>query len=166
MRKRIKYYIGAFLVIGLAQVIIPKPSHDSEPLNYPRIRFGKFYMCKAHDFPTGSCTANLHTAVGDSSLPNVNKKFLFVVYVTTDSLGRSLLDRGAVTEASLKNAVRSAGNFFRKIGIECEAEDSIHVLENTRFDLMSSTAELEENAKLNAKQNRINLFIIDGFDQE
>ena len=107
-----------------------------------------------------------YRSLGDSSLPNVDKKFLFVIHITTDSLGRTLFDRGAVTEAGLKNAVRSAGGFYSKIGIEFEAEDSIYVIENSSFDRMGSTAELDENAKLNAKDNRINLFIIDAFDRD
>lgn len=137
---------------------------------YPSIPDGKFYMCNAekfHDsFDSKACMHSLHAHMGDSSLPNIDKKFLFVVHITTDSVGQTLFDRGAITEAGIKNAVRTAGNFYSKIGIEFEAEDSIYVLDNPRFDLMGSTGELEENAKLNAKPNRINLFIIDGFDKE
>ena len=142
---------------------------ERDRVEYPSIADGKFYMCSADKFlslRTRSCPPALVEAEGDSSLPNVDKKFLFVVHITTDSLGRTLFDRGVVNETGLKNAVRGAGNFFSRIGIEFEADDSIYVLANPRFDLMGSTAELEENAKLNAKPNRINLFIIDGFDKD
>lgn len=163
--KNIYLILFGLLIVSISMITIENHSNREEVV-YPRIRHGQFYMCNANKFFDKSCIADLHVAEGDSSLPNVDKKFLFVVFVTTDSLGNTLIDRGVVTENGLKNAVRSAGNFFSRIGIEFEAEDSIYVLENPRFDLMGSTAELEENAKLNAKQNRINLFVIDGFDKE
>ncbi|MEM9894724.1 MAG: hypothetical protein AAF789_00015 [Bacteroidota bacterium] len=141
-----------------------------DSMMYPRIPDGKFYMCKAEKFFHASnnhvCFPGLHSFPGDSSLPNVDKKFLFSIFITTDSLGRTLIDRGIVTETGLKNSVKAAGGFFARIGIQFEAEDSIYILENPRYDLMGSTAELEENAKLNAKENRINMFVIDGFDKD
>jgi len=134
---------------------------------YPKLPKGRFYLCTRQHFSLEghSCSGMMEMA-GDSSLPNVDKKFLFVIHITTDSLGRTLFDRGAVSEAGVKNAVRAAGGFFSRIGVEFEAEDSIYVLDNPRFDRMGSTAELEENAKLNARQNRINLFLIDAFDKD
>lgn len=143
---------------------------STETVNYPTIPEGKFYMCSSDKFFSNidakSCLNVLYRPLGDSSLPNVDKKFLFVVHITTDSLGRTIFDRGSVTEAGIKNAIRAAGGFYSRIGIEFEAEDSIYVIANPRFDMMGSTAELEENAKLNAKQNRINLFIIDAFNED
>lgn len=156
-----------FVSLILSAVFIVNQER-AEATIYPSIEEGKFYMCNHKHFSlnTNSCLPPLFEYAGDSSLPNVDKKFLFVVYVSKDSLGRSLIDRGAVTEVGLRNAVRAAGGFFSRIGVEFEAEGVIRVLENPRFDRMGSTAELEENAKLNAKQNRINLFVIDQFDKD
>ncbi|WP_462248840.1 zinc metalloprotease [Ekhidna sp.] len=165
-----KLFAISFLFLIVTFIFENNPKQEREVLRYPRIPAGKFYMCPAGKHfalaDAKMCMTSLHNVLGDSSLPNVDKKFLFVVHITTDSLGQTIFDRGSVTEAGIKNAIRAAGGFYSRIGIEFEAEDSIYVLENPRFDKMGSTDELEENAKLNAKQNRINLFIIDSFDKD
>ncbi|MEM9339389.1 MAG: hypothetical protein AAGA66_11720 [Bacteroidota bacterium] len=159
-----------FVGLVLGVVCCTHISDDSEQTYYPGIAKGEFYACRSHEshFHQNAEVGmdGMHTVLGDSSLPNVDKKFLFVIHVTTDSLGQTIFDRGLVTEAAIKDAVRGAGDFFSRIGIEFEAEDSVYVIKNPRYDKMGTTEELGENATLNAKRNRINLFLIEAFEEE
>ncbi len=164
--------MGALLVTCLVASCYTSSSSPGRSVStvYPSIPDGKLYLCgrKAlvFDAHTKACLNSLHRAIGDSSLPNVNKKFLFVIHTTVDTLGRTVFDRGLFTEAGIKNAVRDAGDFFSKIGMEFEAEDSIYVINSPRFDRMSTGEELGENATLNAKKNRINVFLVEAFDED
>ena len=98
---------------------------------------------------------------GDSSLPQVNKKFLIALHITQDSLGNPSLDDAAIAQA--KADIISGSSLFSKIGVSFEATDEVNLIENHRFHMIEEEEELDELSKLHSVSNRINLFIIDGF---
>ncbi len=111
--------------------------------------------------PTESRLFNAVKVVGDTSLPKLNKKFLVVIHMTQDSLGNSPLSAAELIQA--KNDLKSASGYYSPIKMSFEANDSVYIIENHRFDIIETEAELTELSQLYAKPNRINLFIINRY---
>lgn len=101
---------------------------------------------------------------GDTSLPNINKKFLVVLHMTQDSLGNQSLDAAGIAQA--KNDILSGSGYFSDIGISFEASDSVYLVDNHRFDVIETEEELNELSRIYAKEHRINLFIINSYGGE
>lgn len=140
----------AILCIGglpLTQSVRPIPENP----------FHACFLPDAHSF-RAVCTE--HLFIGDSSLPQVNKKFLIQVHIVRDSLGGTLT---AAEVTTVRNSVAGASDAFSGIGISFETEDSVRVIDNYRFNLPEDTWRLDEMVKNHAVEDRINLFVFDAF---
>lgn len=121
---------------------------------------GKFHACflpDAHTFGP-ACLRSIH--LGDSSLPQVDKKFLIQVHIVRDSLGNILSDAEINT---VRTSVAGASGAFSRIGISFETEDSIRIIDNYRFNRPEDTWRLDEMTRVNSVADRINLFVFEAF---
>ncbi len=119
-----------------------------------------FHACFLPEARSFRAVCTEHTFIGDSSLPQVNKKFLIQVHIVRDSLGETLTDAEITT---VRNSVSKASDAFSGIGISFETEDSVRVIDNYRFNLPEDTWRLDEMVKHHAVEDRINLFVFDAF---
>ena len=125
----------------------------------------KFFQCYTRPNNIHHSNNHIHIAhshAGDSSLPQVNKRFLVVLHITQDSLGTPSLDAAGIAQA--KSDIIAGSGLFSKIGVSFEAVDEVNMVENHRFHTIEEEEELTELAQLHSVINRINLFIIDGFE--
>lgn len=101
---------------------------------------------------------------GDSSLPNVNKKFLVVLHITQDSLGNQPMTDAEIQQ--VRNDITTGSGYFSRIGISFEASDSVRLVDNPRFDVLETEDELSELARLYSEKHRLNMYIINGFEDD
>ncbi len=128
---------------------------------YSRTKLKKpFHACFLPESNVFASVCNEHLTIGDSSLPQVNKKFLIQIHIVRDSLGEILTDAEVTT---VKNSVAGASDAFSGIGISFATEDSVRIIENYRFNLPEETWRLDEMVKNHAVEDRINLFVFDAF---
>ncbi len=156
--------VGIFCLTALRQSHAEgKDSFKKDPLTTPN-----YHFC------LGSPSKTLRQApaemicyqpvAGDSSLPQVNKKFLVVLHMVQDSTGNYPLTN---FELNLARAyIARASELYAGIGISFEASESVNLIENYSFNELGTETELSQLSNTYAKEHRINLFIVERFNDE
>lgn len=147
--------LGLLGLLAILSFWAPEPASITDPI--PTNPFHACFLPEARVFGP-VCTQHLH--LGDSSLPQVNKKFLIQLHIVRDSLGTTLTDAEVST---VRNSVAGASGAFSDIGISFETEDSVRIVDNYRFNRPEDTWRLDEMVKNHAVADRINLFVFDAF---
>lgn len=142
------------LVVVLISGVFEYLTHD-QPAS------GKsFHACFLPESRQFGALCSEYIIIGDSSLPQINKKFLIQLHIVRDSLGQTLTDAEVTT---VRTSVAGANDAFSGIGISFETEDSVRVVQNYRFNLPEDTWRLDEMVKNHAVEDRINLFVFEAF---
>ncbi|MDW3195326.1 MAG: hypothetical protein R8G66_23320 [Cytophagales bacterium] len=153
-----RFFSLSLRLLGLLAILSFWASTPStKPDLIPSRSFHACFLPKARAFGP-VCTQHLH--LGDSSLPQVNKKFLIQLHIVRDSLGMTLTNAEVST---VRNSVADASSAFSDIGISFETEDSVRIVDNYRFNRPEDTWRLDEMVKNHAVADRINLFVFEAF---
>lgn len=140
-------------------------SHGETPNNPPKRNF-QYCAIKSRGI-TGYAHEDMictYATASDSSLPQVNKKFLVTLHMVQDSLGNYPLSSAGL--ATARTNIALASDFYSRIGVSFEASEPVHLIENYRFSQLQTMDELAELTNIYGKEHRLNLFIVEEFTDD
>lgn len=98
-----------------------------------------------------------------NSLRKVNKKFLVTLQITQDQAGTPAVDATRLTE--IEGAIAGSSSFFDPLGISFEVGE-VYYIDNYQFNVISTEAELTEMANKYDRENRLNVYLFQAFDED
>lgn len=149
---------AAYLHFGTQSALFEKSNSLSKDIQYCAIKSRGTIDYSHEDMICTFATAS------DSSLPQVNKKFLVVLHMVQDSLGNYPLTTAGL--AAARDNIVLASDLYARIGVSFEASESVNLIDNYRFSQLQTMDELSELSNIYAKEHRLNLFIVEEFTDD